>query len=161
VKCSASPTKSGEARREKSENMDKNGVAQDFKKAVKLAATLVFIDERAISLSPIIMKTWSPAGKTPVIKVKIRSHQKISAIGCVATRPKCKRVRMFFRIHPGKNVKAPDCISFFEQLRQNIKSPIIVVWNRLQAHRSKKVQKYLNKIMAGYKSNFFRLIRRK
>ena len=120
-------------------------MATHSKKALKLAATLVFIDESAIALSPVVMKTWSPAGKTPVIKVKTRSHRKISAIGCIATTPKQKRIRMFFRLHAGKNVKAADCISFFDQLKQNIKGPIIVVWDRLQAHRSKKVQKYLQK----------------
>jgi transposase len=48
-------------------------------------------------------------------------------------------------IAPWQNVKAADCVSFLEQLKQNIKGPIIVVWDRLQAHRSKKVQRYLIK----------------
>jgi transposase len=129
-------------------------LAKNPKKAIKLGATLVFMDESAISLRPVVMKTWAPSGKTPSIICKTRSHQKISAIGAVVTTPRCRRMRMFFRLHAGKNVTADDCVAFCEQLKQNIQGPIILVWDRLTAHRSKKVNRYLEKqngrVMAEY-----------
>lgn len=103
------------------------------------------MDESAIALEPVVAKTWAPAGQTPIIKCKTRSHKKISAIGAIATTPKRRRTRMFFRLHPGKSVKSADCVAFLEQLKQNVKGPFIVVWDRLQAHRSRKVQKLVER----------------
>jgi len=114
-------------------------VAKNPKKALKLGATLVFIDESAIELKPVVARTWAPSGHTPIIICKTRAHQKISAVGAIVTTPRRHRVRMFFRLHKGKNVKAQECLAFIRQLEQNIKGPIIIVWDRLQAHRSKKV----------------------
>lgn len=54
-----------------------------------------------------------------------------------------RRVHLYFRLHPEKSVRASDCVNFFRQLEQNIHTPIIVMWDRLRAHRSKAVEKYL------------------
>lgn len=113
------------------------------------------MDESAITLEPVVAKTWAPAGQTPVIKCKTRSHKKISAIGAIATTPKRRRARLFFRLHPGKNVKGADCVSFLEQLKQNIKGPILVIWDRLQAHRSRKVQRFVEKENGRIEIAFF------
>lgn len=50
---------------------------------------------------------------------------------------------MLFRLHQGKSVKAQDCVDFLVHLRQNIKGPILLIWDRLQAHRSRKVSNYI------------------
>lgn len=62
---------------------------------------------------------------------------------------------MFFRLYKGKNVKGQECVAFFEQLKQNIKGPIIVLWDRLQAHRSRKVAKFLTKQKGQMMVEFF------
>lgn len=48
-----------------------------------------------------------------------------------------------FRLLEGKNVKSTECVQFLIQLEQNIRGPVIVIWDRLQAHRSKAVNKWL------------------
>ena len=94
-------------------------------------------------MAPTVRKSWSPTGQTPILRQKTRSHKKISAIGCLAVTTGGRKARMFFRLHEGKSVKAQDCVDFLVQLKQNIKSPILLVWDRLQAHRSKKVANFI------------------
>lgn len=97
-------------------------------------------------MTPVTRRTWAPAGRTPVLKQVGRSFAKISVIGAICMRPnKCNRIRAkaFFRLYPQHNVDAAKCREFLRQLLVNVRKPIIVVWDRLKAHRSIKVRKFV------------------
>ena len=109
-------------------------------------AILVFADESALQLSPVVRRSWAPKGKTPILKTKTRSHKKISAMGAIATSPAGQRPKLLFRLHPGKNIGAAECVAFLEQLALNFpRRKIFVVWDGLRAHWSIKVQKWVSK----------------
>lgn len=104
------------------------------------------MDESALQLSPVVRRSWAPKGKTPILKTKTRSHRKVSAIGGIATSPSGHRPRLLFRLHPGKNVGAVECVGFLEQLQLNFPGrKIFVIWDGLRAHWSKKVQSWVEK----------------
>jgi len=48
-----------------------------------------------------------------------------------------------FRLLKAKNANSPVFVQFLTQLLQNIKGKIIVVWDRLVAHRSRLVNRWL------------------
>ncbi|HYX37261.1 MAG TPA: transposase [Oligoflexus sp.] len=96
-------------------------------------------------MGPNLKRTWAPKGHTPIVRQVTRSYRKVSAIGAIAVTPWFKRARIFFRLLEGKNFNTDACISFVEQLKQNIKGQIRILWDRLLAHRSKKMMKYLSK----------------
>ena len=123
--------------------MGPNRLGSHQKKVRSLKATVVFIDEAGIMMSPTVRKTWSPCGKTPILKHKTRSHRKISAIGAISIRHSGRNPRVTFRLLEGKNMRSAECVQFLIQLKQNIRGPIIVIWDRLQAHRSKALQAWL------------------
>jgi transposase len=53
---------------------------------------------------------------------------------------------MYFRLlAPRENLNSVSCVAFLEQLLLNIRGSIIVVWDGLQAHRSKKVKRFVAK----------------
>ena len=116
------------------------------KKAQLTGATIAFIDECGVLMSPVTRRTWAPAGKTPILRQVGRSHTKVSVIGAICARPGRRsraNARGFFRLYPKKNIDAAKCREFLRQLMGNLKGPIIVVWDRLNAHRSVKVRKYV------------------
>jgi transposase len=120
--------------------LGKEGISQDQKKAKRLKAILIFADEAALQLSPVVRRTWAPRGKTPVLKTKTRSHKKISAIGGIATGADGRKPRLLFRLHPGKNVGGAECVAFLEQLKLNFpRRQVFVIWDGLRAHWSRKV----------------------
>ncbi|MCM2279890.1 MAG: IS630 family transposase [Oligoflexia bacterium] len=93
-----------------------------------------------------VKRTWAPCGKTPILKTKTRSHKKISAIGALATTATGRKPQLLFRLHPGKNVSAAECVAFLEQLKLNFPGRhIIVIWDGLRAHWGKKVQRWRQK----------------
>jgi transposase len=66
-------------------------------------------------------------------------------MGAIALTPRGRRVRSFFRLLENANFNTDYCIAFIEQLKQNIRGQIVLVWDRFLPHRCKKMQKYLEK----------------
>lgn len=96
-------------------------------------------------MAPLVRRTWAPQGRTPVIRQRTRSHRKVSVIGGVAVTSNYRRTRLMFRLHPNRNVDASLCVAFLQQLLANIRGKVFVVWDRFQAHRSRKVARFVER----------------
>ncbi len=97
-------------------------------------------------MAPVRRRTWAPTGKTPIIKQVGRSHTKVSVIGAICVRPVARskaQVRGYFRLYYKQNIDAVRSREFLRQLMKNIRGPVIVVWDRLNAHRSLKVRRFV------------------
>ena len=87
-------------------------------------------------MHPTVVRTWAPCGQTPVIEQRGRSHQKASAIAAVVATPSLRRARIFFRLHPGQNITRTEIREFILALTKALRGPLVIVWDRLNAHRS-------------------------
>lgn len=100
-------------------------------------AMLYFQDECGVSLTAVLGKTWAPKGKTPLVKVTGKRG------GLCVTSAISPARKMVFRIEKGK-VNAGKHIEFMEQmLKQHPNRKLIVIEDRLPAHRAKKVQRFV------------------
>lgn len=109
---------------------------------MKEQATVVFVDESGLLMSPLVRRTWAPVRNTPVLLQKTRSHKKVSAIGAIAIKVSGRNPRLFFRLFKDQNIDTTACVQFLRQLKQNIRGRMIVVWDRLNAHRSVKLKRW-------------------
>ena len=96
---------------------------------------LVFIDESGFCESGVVRHTWAPRGKTPILRTKGRSWKRMSAIGALAYRADGSRSRLFLRLKRGP-VLAEDFVRFLEHLSRHLSGRVIVIWDRLNGHRS-------------------------
>lgn len=96
-------------------------------------------------MAPLVRRSWAPRGHTPVLLQRTRSHQKVSALAALAVSPARDRVHLYFRLHPGRNVKSAEIMEFLRILHRQLDEPLIVIWDRLQAHRSKKVRALIDR----------------
>lgn len=55
------------------------------------------------------------------------------------------RTNALFRFHEG-SIKKEQIVEFLKALRAHLKQPLLIVWDGLQAHRSKLVREYLDSI---------------
>lgn len=118
----------------------------DFeKKARRKQATLIFLDETGLLLTPLVAKTWAEAGRTPILPRRTKRTRKVSAIGALSISPGRRRLNFLCELHADRSIKAPEVVRFLGDLRRHFRGPLIVVWDRLQAHRSKLVKAYLAK----------------
>lgn len=93
-------------------------------------------------MAPLVRRSWSPRGHTPVLKQRTRLYRKISVIGALCITPQRDAVHLYFRLHAA-NINAVRIISFLRQLDRQLKAPAILIWDRLPAHRAVKVRSFL------------------
>lgn len=95
-------------------------------------------------MAPLVRRTWSPCGRTPLLYQKTRSHKKVSAIAALCIAPSRKRLHLFFRLHPDANINAESVESFLKNLLTELQGSIFIIWDRFMPHRSIKVQHLLD-----------------
>ena len=123
--------------------MAKTTMASHQKKTCRLKAYLVFLDESGLLMAPLVRRSWNPRGQTPVLYQRTRSHKKVSAIAALCIAPRRDHIHLYFRLHPDVNINAGLVIEFLRHLVRQLDGPVVLVWDRLLAHRAKKVQAFI------------------
>ena len=54
-------------------------------------------------MAPLVRRSWSPRGQTPVLRQRGRSHRKVSVIAAIIVSPQRRRVRAVFGFLPDAN----------------------------------------------------------
>jgi transposase len=106
---------------------------------------LVFLDESGLLLAPLVRRTWAPRGQTPVFYQRGRHRQKVSIIGALTVSPKQRRVGLYFSLIAELNVDAYWLVAFLTALARHRRGPVILIWDRLNAHRSTVIQRFLQR----------------
>jgi transposase len=81
-----------------------------------------------------------PAGETPLLHHCGGTHRKVSAIGALCVPPP---YRSDVRLHPNANINAERVVDFLRQLLAQVDAPLVLIWDRLNAHRAYLVQDFL------------------
>jgi transposase len=108
-----------------------------------LNAFLVFLDESGFLMAPLLRRSWSPCGNTPIVRHRTRSHKKVSAIAALVVSPCKSNVRLYFRLHPDENIATAQVRHFLQNLHRHIQGPVVLIWDRHKAHRSRKTTSLL------------------
>lgn len=116
------------------------------KNAARRRATIVFLDESGFSERPAVRRTWAPRGQTPVLIHRHRCWKRLSAIGALAYRPRCRNrgpdARLYLGLHPDV-VRSAQVIRFLRHLRRHIRGPIVLLWDGINTHRGQETTRYL------------------
>jgi transposase len=106
-------------------------------KAQREERTIVFVDECGFSQKSTAKKTWAPEGQTPIIEMNF-NWDKLSVIGGISLK------NIYFQMHE-ESIKSEEVIGFLGHLQRYIQGNLLVIWDGLPAHRSKKVAEFLQK----------------
>lgn len=94
----------------------------------------MFLDETGFLLQPLNRRTWAPIGVRPQQYAWDR-HDRLTVIGSLSFSPRRQRLSVFFRVQE-ENVRAPHVMRYLRELHRQHRRPLIVVMDRLNAHRS-------------------------
>lgn len=96
---------------------------------------MVFIDESGFMLQPLVRRTWAQRGRTPLLKAWDR-RDRLTVLTALVYEPHRKRrkLRMYFQLQR-RNANHETFFWFLMNLRRELKSPLVVIWDRLEAHR--------------------------
>ena len=87
-------------------------------------------------LQPECVRTFAPRGQTPVISAPARRRRVQAIIGITPAGELAYRMQ-------SRSFRGSDCAGFLAHLLRRFPGDILVVWDRLQAHRSSDVKELL------------------
>ncbi|WP_406205511.1 transposase [Kitasatospora sp. NBC_01560] len=103
---------------------------------------ICFEDGAGFARRPPRGRTWGRRGRTPVVTVSSRRSGRLSVAGPIAMRPG-SRARLCRRLitHPAgkgkrRSMGERDFIALVDGVHYLVKAPIVLVWDRLNAHVS-------------------------
>ncbi|WP_301280886.1 IS630 family transposase [Leptospira santarosai] len=96
------------------------------------------MDESGLTQVPTVFRTWAPVGQTPVL-THVGSWKKISVIGAITQK------NLYFQILK-RAAKQEDIIYFLKFLLRNIPGKLIIIWDRINIHRSLAVNEFINSL---------------
>jgi hypothetical protein len=102
---------------------------------------IVFIDETGFSFQIGTGTTWAPRGRTPQLRRVSKRRQVSTAIGLTTSGGVYKK-------HFDHTIHGEDTVAHLEQLGRRVRGPKIIIWDRLQSHRSKVVKAFLVQFQA-------------
>jgi DDE superfamily endonuclease len=115
--------------------------------AALTGAWICFEDEAGQSLRPGRARTWAPRGHTPVARVSGNSGR-MSVAGMACLKPG-QPGRFFYRLHVHRRRKGErpslseaDYADLITAAHHALGAPLIVVWDNLNTHRSKKMRAF-------------------
>jgi putative transposase len=117
--------------------------------AAAWGAWIVFCDESGQSLRPPKGRTWARRGQTPVVAVPGRGTGRVSIAGLLCVKPG-ERTRLIYRTtvyhgrtHEPKGFGSADFAALLTDAHQQLRGPIMVVWDNLPAHVSAPMRAWI------------------
>jgi transposase len=107
-----------------------------------MSAKIAFVDESGFSQRPSVRRTWAPRGQTPIIKHNF-NWKRINATGAICCTPEGTEPILQLQLQE-MSVNADSMIAFLDGLHREVDGPVVLIWDGLPVHRSKKVTSYIN-----------------
>lgn len=82
------------------------------------------------------MRTWTPKGQTPVAPFHFNWQHVLVIAGLT-------RLNCLFRFQDGA-IRTRQVVDFLKALRRHLRRRLLIIWDGLQAHRSRMVRDYLD-----------------
>ena len=107
------------------------------KGALKEGRTIVFCDQSGFYLLPMLVRTYAPVGKTPILKEHLtRDH--LSAMSGITLEGK------LYMIEQERAFKGEDVVRFLKHLMRQIEGKLLVIWDGAPIHRGQAVKDFLS-----------------
>ncbi len=113
-------------------------MARHKKKAEQEQATILWVDEAGFYLLPMAVRTWAPAGQTPLLRVKLtRDH--LSAISGITLDGK-----LFMQVRSA-SYDAEAIVGFLRVLLRKLPGKIVLIWDGAPIHRAGEIKAFLKR----------------
>ena len=81
------------------------------------------------------MRTWARRGQTPVLAFNF-NYETLSAVAGMTF------WNFYFQLFP-RSIRSPQVIEFLVHLKRYLRQPLLVIWDRLSAHKSRLTQQWI------------------
>jgi hypothetical protein len=103
----------------------------------------VLIDETGLFLNPVVRRSWSKVGNTPVIGGDGGHRKKVSAIGALTVSPTAKQLGFYFDTAVDGFFDATLVIAFLGNLLKHLRGKVVVLWDGGSNHKGPAMREFL------------------
>lgn len=96
---------------------------------------IVFADETAFYMSPTVVKSWSPVGRTPVLAGPVRRDH-LSVIGGLTLEGK-----LYLHVHES-SIRSRHAVQFVRHLLMHIPEDILLLWDSSRIHKGRELAEF-------------------
>jgi transposase len=112
-------------------------VAAPQKGALKEGRTIVFCDQSGFYLLPMVVRTYAPAGKTPILREELTKDH-LSAMSGITLDGK------LYMLEQERAFKGEDVVRFLKHLMRQIPGKLLIIWDGSPIHRGAAVKDFLS-----------------
>lgn len=94
-------------------------------------------------MCPTVRRSWGLRGQTPVLSHRVRHHRKVSVIGALSISPRRRRLGWYLHFHTDRAIRQEEVLALLRDLLRHFRGWVIIVWDRLNPHRAKRLRAYL------------------
>ena len=103
---------------------------------MKEGRTIVFADQSGFYLLPIVVRTYAPVGRTPVLHEHL-SRDHLSAMSGITLEGR------LYMLEQERAFKGEDAVRFLKHLMRQIPGKLLVIWDGSPIHRGRAVKDFL------------------
>jgi len=96
----------------------------------------VFCDQSGFYLLPMVVRTYAPVGKTPILREHL-SRDHLSAMSGITLEGK------LYMVEQERAFKGEDVVRFLKHLMRQIPGKLLVIWDGSPIHRGQAVKDFL------------------
>ena len=112
------------------------------KGALKEGRTIVFCDQSGFYLLPMVVRTYAPVAKTPILKEHLtRDH--LSAMSGITLDGR------LYMLEQQRAFKGDDVVRFLKHLMRQIPGKLLIIWDGSPIHRGRAIKDFLASGAAG------------
>lgn len=108
--------------------------------AKRRGAHLVFLDESGLLLAPLVRRTWSPRGQTPVLLQRARHRDKVSAAVALWWPPAGGRPGLSFWTLVNGYYNNVGVAALVGELLGSLGTPLVVIWDGGTMHKGDPIR---------------------
>jgi hypothetical protein len=120
--------------------VERHNLEEGKKKASRLGAYLIFIDESGFMLTPTVRRTWAPVGCTPIIRHHF-TNDRISVIAGISVSPTRKRLGLF-GIFFWDNIAQEEVVVFLREVLRHLRGHVIALLDNGSIHKGALIRDF-------------------
>jgi transposase len=115
------------------------------KEQMKKEIIIVFIDESGFMLNPLVRRSWSLRGHTPIIKISESPHDRISVIGALIINLRSRQFNFSFHCsHDNTNFRGYLIVPFLDRIHSKCNGEVRIVWDSIKIHLAEPVNNFFD-----------------
>jgi transposase len=98
----------------------------------------VFADESGFMLIPNVVRTWAPAGQTPIHRHRQGRRDKISVISGISLSPRRHRLSLYYLLF-FDNIGQEEVCGFVREWLRHLRGPLILLLDNSSPHKGNPI----------------------